>query len=196
MNGEAQYKRAGKKARDFIDLLIYGDAVSKGLPYSVGDAHAKAGFKGKSSSASAVTRHRYRFAIEWLKGKLSRKSSEPHRKAIERLERVVNANLKDIFTKGLELTDDQWDKLPREISWLVESVAVDREKRKVKLKFKSWSEAEKMLARLAGYDKPLKIEVRGTGDFRADVAEAIGGSKEDKRLLAMACGEDPEVGDD
>lgn len=188
MIAKQQYDGATVQARRAIDLHVEGE--------NQWDAYRKAGFRGKTRQAASGFFTRLRPATDYRRDQLSKESEKRHSRAIDRLERVVNGNLQDVFTKGLNLTDVQWDALPREIAWLVESVEVDRHLGKVKLKFKSWSEAEKMLARIAGYDKPLKLEIGAPGDFRAEVADAIGGTKIDRKLLALALGEDPEIGDE
>ena len=157
-DGAVQYKRAGAQPRLFIDLHTGGMTQREAYP--------AAGYTGKAESAPGVLAHTWSKAIKWRKEQISKGSEAARIRSVQRLTRYAEGNLADLFPEGLEMTDDDWKALPREVKALVSEVSVDREKGTVKLKLEPRLAAEARLAKLQGWDKDqgVKVDVEGKED--------------------------------
>lgn len=186
MSTEQQFDALKAQARRAVDLHVEGRTQW--------DAYRGAGYKGKIEQAASSFFKRYRWAVDYRKELLSKDSEKRRQRSIERVEGYTKANLADVFTEGLEMTDEQWKALPREVKRLVSEISVDTEKGRVKVKLEPRMQAEARLARLEGYDRPftIKDETPGASGLTARLIATIsapGAEEEVSALLSAAAGE-------
>lgn len=194
IDGPTQYRRASTRARLFIDLLIYGNEESGWEPLGVDDANAQAGFKGKSRNVASVRRHNYAPAIDWLKDRLSKKAADGRQRSIQRVTAYAEANLADVVPKDLDFSDPEWwEKIPKGLKKSLSKFTIDKDGA-VKLELEPRMAAEARLAKLEGWDRPAKLDVKVDDGLSLTerVALAIGGSDGDRLLVALSLGKDKD----
>lgn len=105
-------------------------------------------------------RANYGAAIDYRKDLLTKKAEDRRERSIDRVEGYALANIADVFTDGIELTDDQWRDLPIEVKRTISEVVVTETeigaggiKKTVKIKLEPRMAAEKRLADLLNFDK-------------------------------------------
>lgn len=151
-DGKTQYEKATLQARAFIDGQMGA---------SVWDSYRAAGYKGKKPTAASRLADMYRPAIEWRKDQLAERCEDERDAQLERLKRYARGSLADIYPDSLELGEDEWKRLPREIKDLISEIVVEnvtegkeddmRYVRRVKIRLEPRMAAEKMLAQLGGW---------------------------------------------